>query len=487
MGWWLFGVNSWWPRLVPELFGLATVLLTYPLSRQLWPSQSSLALLTPIVLLGMLGWVSQLDLFKFDVMLSFFVLCSVYFMVRALITQHSGYWLVTAVTLALAVLSKGPVCLLFILPALLTVPWWWREQSCQQLCKPRQLYYYRYVGLVMLVAAILVLFWALPAAYLGGKTYTQAIFWHQSAGRIAGDFGGVKQWYMYIIFLAWLLFPWTFWLPLWQGGVSLLHNWGGHRYDSGLRLLIAIILPAFLLLTLIPMKSERFIIPLLPWFALLFAYVIANGTKSNTRVNQALIAGVYGILGVLYLILSEHAPATLSQRFFWLSQLSPNGGYCLILLGISLLIVNFQKVQQNVYWVALTTILLFVLYNLSIVRVIVPYNDLRPMALQLAKIQQQHHPIAMYDADFEFEFFGRLHHPSQVLTTQSQLASWMHDHPDGWIVTMDNSVYPQRYILRSVKNTLQLSHHVVRERSFEADWVRVRKHFQLSTSPIFNF
>ena len=33
-GWWLFGINDWWPRLVPELVTLANLFLTLALARR---------------------------------------------------------------------------------------------------------------------------------------------------------------------------------------------------------------------------------------------------------------------------------------------------------------------------------------------------------------------------------------------------------------------------------------------------------------------
>src|SRR4029453_5243109 len=49
-GWALFGVNEWWPRLVPGLVALGCLVLTAQLSREIWPSDERTAVLSPALL-----------------------------------------------------------------------------------------------------------------------------------------------------------------------------------------------------------------------------------------------------------------------------------------------------------------------------------------------------------------------------------------------------------------------------------------------------
>ncbi|MDD3651243.1 glycosyltransferase family 39 protein, partial [Immundisolibacter sp.] len=53
-GWAVFGVNEWWPRLVPTLAALASLLLTARLAGALWPQRPRLAGLAPWLLATML-------------------------------------------------------------------------------------------------------------------------------------------------------------------------------------------------------------------------------------------------------------------------------------------------------------------------------------------------------------------------------------------------------------------------------------------------
>lgn len=436
-GWWLFGVNSWWPRLVPELFGLASLGMLYLIGRYLWPQQLPIAQLAPVLLMGMMGWLGQLDLFKFDVMVSFFVLGSVYFLLQAL-TKGSQYWGLLAITIALGILTKGPVCLLFILPAMILIPYWFSAYKLSD--------YYK-MAASLLLALVLVFLWAGPAAWLGGKSYTQAIFWHQSAGRIAGEFGGIKHWYVYFEFLLWLLFPWSLWLTLWRGGWNLFTQWRNNHQDCGLRLILSIIIPAFVFLSLIPVKSERYIIPLLPWFALFFTYVLVKLMPVYRRYDQLLIGMVYIGIGILYLVSPHISSPSFQDRFFWIHELSPVWGCILIGLGFLVAMVRYgsKTITLNI---TLISIAVFTVYNLGWVRLVAKHNDLRPMAQQLAQIEQKNAPIALYQSDFEFEFFGRLQHPSTLLYSQHAFKKWLENNPKGWVVSVDSQVYPKQFILK---------------------------------------
>ena len=51
LGWAVFGVNEWWPRLVAPLFGLASLFLTAGLARRLWPGEAECAA-APLILVG---------------------------------------------------------------------------------------------------------------------------------------------------------------------------------------------------------------------------------------------------------------------------------------------------------------------------------------------------------------------------------------------------------------------------------------------------
>ena len=71
LGWWVLGVNEWWPRLVAPLTALGTVALTYRLGRRLWPERAEVAALAPWILAGGWLWLVMGTMTMYDVLVAF--------------------------------------------------------------------------------------------------------------------------------------------------------------------------------------------------------------------------------------------------------------------------------------------------------------------------------------------------------------------------------------------------------------------------------
>ncbi|HBC07693.1 MAG TPA: hypothetical protein DC046_08945, partial [Rhodospirillaceae bacterium] len=68
LGWALFGVNDWWPRLVAPLFGLAALLGTWWLGRLLWPDRAEAGAVAAALALGALFWTLFTTMTMFDML-----------------------------------------------------------------------------------------------------------------------------------------------------------------------------------------------------------------------------------------------------------------------------------------------------------------------------------------------------------------------------------------------------------------------------------
>ena len=110
-------------------------------------------------------------------------------------------WLVLGITAGIAMLAKGPVTLLFtVMPAVLA-PFWLRQHHNMAWS-----YWYGRLFLTTLLAAMIILAWAIPAAVHGGSAYAHAIFIGQSVSRISGHVGNSKPWYTYLTGAFYVLF-----------------------------------------------------------------------------------------------------------------------------------------------------------------------------------------------------------------------------------------------------------------------------------------
>lgn len=263
LGWRVFGVNQWWPRLLPPLFGLLSVFLLARLARRL-SSDIPDAGDRPLPFLSGALWVSYSTVVLFDTLLTACVLLALTGLVDASRGRTSRGWGACAAGIGLGLLTKGPVLLVHVLPTALLAPWW--SQGHVHPAKGARWRHW-YLGLLLAVAlgAALALAWALAAGVRGGPAYRRAILWDQTAGRVSHAFAHRRPWWWYLQLFPLILFPWTLW-PAWWRSLA-----GKFRRPRGLsaRFALAWVVPGWIILSLISGKQIHYLIPLLPGFALL--------------------------------------------------------------------------------------------------------------------------------------------------------------------------------------------------------------------------
>ncbi|MBL8224039.1 MAG: glycosyltransferase family 39 protein [Chromatiales bacterium] len=277
-GWWLFGVNEWWPRLITPLLAIANAGLAAQLARGLWPESPAVAGIVPWLLAGALGWLVMSQMLLFDMLLTTFVLAAALLLVRRAPAWRAADSLALGALLAGGVLAKGPMvflqvllpaaCAPLLVPAVrsrwasLAVPW---------------LGSLLLAGIVGLVLAGL---WALPAAAAGGPDYAAAILWRQTAGRMVESFAHVRPWWFYGLAVPAMTLPWPLaWVKL-RGAAPT-------PADAGDRLLAGWIASVLAALSLLSGKQPHYALALLVPLALLAARRIAMaGPGVAARVRR---------------------------------------------------------------------------------------------------------------------------------------------------------------------------------------------------------
>jgi 4-amino-4-deoxy-L-arabinose transferase-like glycosyltransferase len=179
-----------------------------------------------------------------------------------------------ALGIGLGLLAKGPVILLHVLPLAVFAPLWMRA------ARPHWGRWALGTLLALLGGAAIVLAWAVPAAFAGGDEYARAIFWGQTAGRMAKSFAHREPFWFYLPFLPALGAPWVFWPRLWRAA---------RRADlraSGERFCLLQILFALVAFSLISGKQVQYLLPELALVALLAARW-AEGAPRLTQIALA--------------------------------------------------------------------------------------------------------------------------------------------------------------------------------------------------------
>ncbi|HYU30685.1 MAG TPA: glycosyltransferase family 39 protein [Thermoanaerobaculia bacterium] len=432
LGWWAFGVNEWWPRLVPGLFGLVNLFLTGALARRLWPERLELVRTAPAILFGFFLWSLFTTLIMFDMLVAFCVLV-------ALLSIHEARrgggivpWLAAGSALGLGILAKGPVALLLPVLVALQEPWWGKELPRSG---GRLRWWLGLAGAVVLAAAI-ALAWALPAAAAGGEAYRQSILFSQTGSRIVRAFAHRHPWWWYLPLLPVLAFPYSFWPPLWKAAARMRPG----RLDLGQRFCLAWIVPGLVAFSAISGKQPHYLLPLCPAFALLAARLL--GDEPAVRRWHVLPP-----LAVLVLAGTAMAAGPSFARELrlpsWAPAVSPWAGVALLLAAAGF-VAGFARIfpGRPAAPTLITLTFLLALYA-GFAGVARRAYDVRPIARYLGMAERQGRPIAVVGAYHgQFHFLGRLERPFEVIGRGAEHA-WILGHPRGLVVEDLDAMPPE--------------------------------------------
>lgn len=414
LGWALFGVNDWWPRLVLPLFSAGSLLLTCLLARRLWPQRTGLGGQAALILGSTLLWIVFSTSVMFDVMLAFWVLIGMHGILAAADGKRRGL-VMLGIAIGFGVLTKGPVILLDLLPVAVLARWWHPGLEWK-----------RWLGgllLAVLLGAAIGLAWALPAGMSGGAAYRNAIFWGQTADRMVDSFAHRRPFWWYLPLLPVLLFPWFVWPGFWK---ALAH----HRrvgLDRGTRFCLAWMLPVFIAFSFISGKQPHYLVPLFPAFALLAARVLADQTVFRIGLPALLAA----LLGGALILAGNGQIAALQSQVVELPPLWP--GILLVLLALLAWMAG-RRGAHPVLTLGVLGAVTMALVQLAASRSIDPLYDINPMALAIKEVQTQGRPVANaanYHA--QYQFLGRLEAPLVELPG-AELRPWLATHPEGYVV-----------------------------------------------------
>lgn len=428
LGWSVLGVNTWWPRLLSVLCGLAVLGLTARIARRLWPADSSVASLAPWLLQGSLLWMMCTTMVMADVLLALFVVLGVCGVLRAQRAQPSG-WLLLGLAIGMGVLAKGPVVLLHTLPVALLAPLW--SDSAGRVSRWS---WYRGSLLALLLGSAMGLVWAVPACLAGGPAYANDLLWVQTAHRLTSAFQHARHGLFYFAVLPALLFPWLFWRPVWSSLRRLLRT----GVDPGIRFCLAWLVPALILLSLSSGKQPHYLLPLLPAFCLALGRMLSTSDAAPGRWDRLGASAPLAALGLLVMAIAWRVSAGL--HVWWISPTTLWVG--LGLVGCALLLLAIPAAGDKLHEVSVvaTASLAFLLAASVGVQLAGSRFELQGIARHIAQVQAAGRPVGhqgIYRG--QYHYLGRL---SEPLQETDDLRTWALAHPDGEVVAYSESAPP---------------------------------------------
>ena len=424
LGWKLFGVNEWWPRLIPFFFSFAALLLVQQLGRKLWP-QTYAWLMAPFMALGFTIWSFFSTAVMFDMMLTFFVLLAITGIYRVFTGQGNRWWLLIGIAWGLGMLSKGPVIFVHTLPLLLLARYWMPSAvvvSWKQVLAG--------VLIALLIAVGLIFAWVIPAALSGGEEYAQSLLFGQNIQRALKAPNDALPWWYYIAFMPFILFPWAYWGGNWKALFNRAE--GVKRIDHGRRFCLAWMLPVLLLFTLISGKKVHYLLPILPAVALYLSSLLADSKDQASRREMWPLTFIYLVVALLIGGLPFfYGPA---DTPYWVSKISLFAITPFAIVAIAGQVYIQGTQLTRVRMISLQTVLLLVSAHFALFVPASAGYDLKPIAIELAQLQQQGHNIA-HNGKYrgEYHFLGRLEKPFDVVYDHTE-QEWMASHPEGYVV-----------------------------------------------------
>ncbi len=421
-GWWIFGVNDWWPRLVAPLIGLANVYLTQLMAVRLWPEQQKTAKWAPLIFLGCLLTVVYLTLTLFDSLVVFFTLLGLLGVVQVWREHKVRGWILLGASMGFGILAKGPVIFLYTLPVALLAPWWIREERPSSYFR----WYFSLSGAVLLGAAI-ALVWALPAAQAGGEEYSKAIFWHQTMDRVVDSFAHVRSPWWYLALSPVIVFPWFFWPPVWRA----LRKVPARISDSGIRFCLAWMVPAFLGLAAISGKQVHYVLPIVPAFALIAGRLLADPDIKLNRNDQAILGAFMVILSVPFFAITWAADQHLIPSWVKVPYLVD---FAILAGGIALRILPLKDMDHGIRQLTLVSFVLIVALHFGGMGLLQSRFNLKEISKHAGDFQAQGYDLAHFGKyEGQFHFLGRLEKPMDVIHAENAL-EWVEQHPHGKMI-----------------------------------------------------
>ncbi len=453
LGWAVFGVNEWWPRLVAPLFGLASLFLAARLARDLWPATAAapVAEIAPLMLFGALFWTLFTTLTMFDMMLTAFALVGLLGVVRAWRGRPLSGFVLLGLGIGLGVLTKGPVILLHTVPVALLAPWWGRGpagvSAAASAAAPQWGRWYAGVLAAVGLGAGIGLAWAVPAGMAGGEAYQDAIFWGQSAGRVVSSFAHSRPWWWYAAVAPVMALPWLAWPPVWRAASAAVRRVSGEgtegfqEAEGGIRFCLAWFVPALVVFSFISGKQPHYLLPELPALALIAARLLAAGGGSvRNKPLDPVLPGLLAVLAGALLAGLDLLP--LSSPPPWLDLVGAGWGLALVAAGLGVMASGALPLVARISALAALSAAFVVAAHLAMRPALAAVYDLKPLALRLAEWQRQGVALANFSKYHgQYNFLGRLAKPiTQVGMLYPDTEKFIKDNPNGMIIAYHNAL-----------------------------------------------
>jgi 4-amino-4-deoxy-L-arabinose transferase-like glycosyltransferase len=276
----MFGVHDWAARLVPGLAGLLTVLLTYFWGRRAAGDRAGLCGALVLCLSGRFVYLERM--LTMDCLLCLWTTAGlatahIGIMGRRL---HWGWWLLSATTCALGVLTKGPIALVLILVPVLAYCLLDRRAARISLWQ-----WTVYLATVIVVAGP----WYV-AIVAAAPEFAVSFFWKHNVVRFLAPFDHAEPFWFHLPPLLLGMLPWSLLLPGFLRFLFRRSRRSSARRQPALGFVVLAALWSLLFFSASGCKRAVYIVPALPPLALAMGcYLGALVPRRSLRESWAVV------------------------------------------------------------------------------------------------------------------------------------------------------------------------------------------------------
>ena len=262
-----FGLRTISVRLPSFVLGVGSLVLCYFIARRLSinPVMSSLILATSW------GFARAAQRTTLDGTLTFLLLLAFYLYLVSDEAKRCGwaYSIGALFAACVAVMVKGPVALLFLACAIFPFLIWRRQW--------RRVLHWKWLVAILVIGGVAGT-WLVALSRLEGDQFIKTLLGREVASRLGGSWERAKPIYHYVIAFPRDFLPWSIFFPM-----AAAYAWK-RRDEKAFQLLLSFA-TVFVILTLVPARSNRYIIPLYPVAAMIVAAYFSADEGRAWRVK----------------------------------------------------------------------------------------------------------------------------------------------------------------------------------------------------------
>ena len=263
-------------RLTCSLYGAGTLACLWLAARRMFGEQA--AFWSVLSLATMSGFLEHFHVIRTDVALAFFCAMSLWTLVAFYLDHRRVFALWTGIAISGAFLAKGPVAPLVMIP-------FWGMLFLHQLWTQGKTHWRQIIVDNLLLVAVMVVLcggwcWAL-VSHQDGEWLWNEWFWRNQVGRLTGTAGlghdEATTKFDYIPSILSLTLAWAPLILAWLGTTL----YAGRRMGMRNFLLLIGGVMSFVILSIAQTKRSLYLLPILPFFAMMAGQYLATHTKAR--------------------------------------------------------------------------------------------------------------------------------------------------------------------------------------------------------------